>query len=187
LGSSIFVRAEVQGALEPPTPEILGKLIEAAARHGDPLRSKKGEKDGGSYHLRSAIYVGSWVDAGKKVHLGQFMYMTAPKHEEDNAQLQGYLVFFDDLFKPKLIWKLPVPGIFEMKEGALLFNGETVLDLSQIPGSDLLGSLGQLVPSTSSSQADSQDASPASKTSDPAPADSAATQGAEMAEELSAP
>lgn len=57
-------RAEMSEISYPPTPDILLKLIKGAQKAGKPLASEK-ITEGGleySYHLRTAVYIGSWEE-----------------------------------------------------------------------------------------------------------------------------
>ena len=143
LCSTCIARADSAIEAYPPSPHLLGQLIAAAERFGEPLKSQTYVQNRReyTYFLQGVSYLGSIKAPFGLVHLAEFDYVRSNARGEKrfgSSRPHEFLVFFDQDFKARGCWRIDDIAekfsVGDEADGTKVFLGkEVVFDYAHLP------------------------------------------------------
>jgi hypothetical protein len=127
-------RADFSDDQVPTTPDILSRVIAAADRSGNPLRSSGDARS--AYYLRTARYVGECRASFGTVHLAALEFTRSTGRGSNNpARGHSFLVFLDESLAVRSHWRADFDcSALSVREGSKVYYGDNVaFDYANLP------------------------------------------------------
>ena len=129
-----IARADFSDDRVPATPDILARILAAADRSGDPLRSTGDARS--AYYLCTAQYIGECRAAFGTVHLAALGFTrSAERGSKNPARGHSFIVFLDESFAVRSFWRADFDcSALSVREGSKIYFGDqATFDYANLP------------------------------------------------------
>ena len=124
--------AEFSDDYVPAAPDILTRIITAAERHDESLRSRGDTQS--AYYLRNARYIGECRAPFGIVHVAQLAFTrSAERGSKNPARGHHFVVFLDEKLGVRAFWRSDASGVFGVNGTSVTLDGTEILDFAKLP------------------------------------------------------